>query len=797
MRIRVLLVEDSADDAEFLIREMQRAGYEAAVERVETAHEMQSALQSQTWDLIVCDFSLPKFDAMQALAVLHKSGKDLPVIILSGTISEEHAVIALKAGAHDFLVKGNYARLGPAIARELKEAEIRSGRKLAEQALFRSQEQMLSLIENAPISIAMFDLEMKYIVTSRRWVEEYGRGRKDLKGVSHYEVNPDIPEEWRHYYQRGLHGESLSNDNDNWKRNDGSNLWLHWALVPWRNAAGEIGGIIISAQDITARKEAEDALKRRDAELLQRNVELERLYRASEALLTGALISLPSLGHTIVSTVLREFEHSNCSLLLVNPDSQVLERIAVEGPYAEQVADVVLLLDGPGLVTKAIRSGQVLNVPNVTIDPDYVPSWSAARSELVIPLKVGMEVIGAIDLQSTEPADFREDDERLMTVFAERAALAIERTRLHEQTIKQLERLAALRTIDLAISSSFDLRLTLSTVLDQVVQQLGVDATSILLYRPETGRLEFALGRGFRSRAIEAASVRPGEGLAGRVAAERRILHLENLMEVGDDFPHRKLLEGEKFVTYLATPLIVKGELKGVLELFHRSHLKIDQEWRNFLDSLGWQTAIAVDNAMLFEKIQRSNFDLALAYDATIEGWSHALDLRDKETEGHTQRVTEMTVKLARAMQVSESEIVHIRRGALLHDIGKMGVPDSILLKPDKLTDDEWETMRKHPQYAYDMLVRIAYLHPALDIPYCHHEKWDGTGYPRGLSGIQIPLAARLFAVVDVWDAITSDRPYRKKWSKAQALEFIQEQIGKHFDPQVVDIFLREIVGKG
>jgi putative two-component system response regulator len=187
--------------------------------------------------------------------------------------------------------------------------------------------------------------------------------------------------------------------------------------------------------------------------------------------------------------------------------------------------------------------------------------------------------------------------------------------------------------------------------------------------------------------------------------------------------------------------------------------------------------------------IEQAHEQLLAAYDATIAGWSNALDLRDKETEGHSQRVTDLTEKLARMMGISETELVYLRRGALLHDIGKLGVPDAILLKPESLTDEEWVIMRKHPQYAYDMIHPIEYLRPSLDIPYCHHEKWDGSGYPRGLKGEEIPLAARIFAIVDVWDALTSDRPYRPGWSNQQALEHILGQSGKHFDPQVVELF--------
>jgi putative two-component system response regulator len=187
--------------------------------------------------------------------------------------------------------------------------------------------------------------------------------------------------------------------------------------------------------------------------------------------------------------------------------------------------------------------------------------------------------------------------------------------------------------------------------------------------------------------------------------------------------------------------------------------------------------------------IEQAHAQLLAAYDATITGWSNALDLRDKETEGHSQRVTKMSEDLARMMGVSEMGLIHMRRGALLHDIGKLGVPDSILLKPEKLTHEEWAIMKKHPQYAYDMMYPIEYLRPSLDIPYCHHEKWDGTGYPRGLKGEEIPLAARIFAIVDVWDALTSDRPYRPAWDEDKALEYIHEQSGLHFDPQVVVLF--------
>jgi putative two-component system response regulator len=187
------------------------------------------------------------------------------------------------------------------------------------------------------------------------------------------------------------------------------------------------------------------------------------------------------------------------------------------------------------------------------------------------------------------------------------------------------------------------------------------------------------------------------------------------------------------------------------------------------------------------------NEELLIAYNKTIEGWSKAVDLRDKETEGHTQRVATLTLNLAHAAGQSSADLKQIWRGALLHDVGKLGIPDRILLKEGPLDATEWEIMRRHPVYAFEWLSPIDYLHPAIDIPYCHHEKWDGSGYPRGLRGTEIPLAARLFAVVDVWDALTSDRPYRKALPDSEARSYIMSQRGKHFDPYAVDLFLTQV----
>ena len=354
-----------------------------------------------------------------------------------------------------------------------------------------------------------------------------------------------------------------------------------------------------------------------------------------------------------------------------------------------------------------------------------------------------------------------------------------------------LNRLNALRSIDKAIIGSIDLRITLNIFLEQVTKELQLDAAAVLLFNPKMQLLTYFTAKGFRTTALRRTNLKLGEGNAGLAAFDRRIVTVSDLKKQPESFAKSKHFRDEEFISYFAVPLIVKGQIRGVLELFHRSPMSADPEWLEFLEAIADQGAIAVDNSTLFDELQRSNLELTLAYDTTIEGWSHAMDLRDKETEGHSRRVTDMTLRIARELGVQDEALVHMRRGAFLHDMGKMGIPDSVLLKPGPLNDDEWKIMKQHPVHAYEMLSPIRYLRPSLEIPLYHHEKWDGTGYPKGLKGEEIPLAARVFAVVDVWDALSSARPYRAAWPKEKVIGHIRSLSGTHFDPAVVEIFMQ------
>ena len=324
--------------------------------------------------------------------------------------------------------------------------------------------------------------------------------------------------------------------------------------------------------------------------------------------------------------------------------------------------------------------------------------------------------------------------------------------------------------------------------MDRITTRLEIHAADVFLYKDKS--IKFAAKRGFKENHYHDNLDTKDLQLVNDIVSTRKIRRINDLNGIDTKYLISIFNKEPKFNTYLGIPLVINNEVKGVLEIFPKDSLEIDQDFLDYLKSLATHAAIAIYNAELFNNAKVANIDLTKAYDATIEGWSHTMELRDSYTEGHSQRTAELTIELAKSMGIAEDEMVHIRRGVLLHDIGKIAIPDSILLKEGPLSPEEQQIMEKHPIYAFEFLSNIDYLKNSLDIPYYHHEKWDGSGYPKGLKGEDIPLQVRIFAVIDVWDALLSDRPYRKAWKVKNVIEYIKEQSGKHFDPQVVNAFL-------
>lgn len=537
-------------------------------------------------------------------------------------------------------------------------------------------------------------------------------------------------------------------------------------------------------------------LEHKMIQLQRANKRLASSYQASCDLVTFK--SPTELIHSVLSAIVENEDYLQASYYQFDKNQNKLSLLDVIGCSDEirAISDdklVFALGQEKGLVGLVAQSRQLVNVTDTSIEPRWIEFDPSIKSALFVPVQFEKLLLGVAVLFSAEKNAFSEEDEHNITALANSLAIAIENKKTQEHVQKQLQRLSALHSIDNAINSGMDLDATLDILLTHVTAQLKIDAAVVLLYNEITQSFEFSAGLGFDKHVLENNNLPSGMSFARKAIIEHRTIIKIEPIDVPIPSVFATMWFSEHFSVYAGVPLIAKGEVKGVLEVFNRSKFSPEPEWINYLEILAGQAAIAIDIVQLVDNLQHSNIELITAYDATIEGWSRAMDLRDHETEGHTQRVLEMTTRLAIETNVPNDQLIHVRRGALLHDIGKIGIPDHILLKSGQLTDEEWAIMHNHPQLAYDMLSPIDYLRPALDIPYYHHEKWDGTGYPCGLRGEHIPLVARLFAVVDVWDALSFDRPYRQAWSQEKVFDYIRTMSGTHFDPTVVDLFFRII----
>ncbi len=646
-------------------------------------------------------------------------------------------------------------------------------RKQAETALADKSYLLQTIIDALPAPIFYKDREGLYLGCNRAFESFLGLSRDKIVGCSVYGIAPKVlADKYFRADNELLAGGGTQIYEAQSVYADGSrhDVLFHKAVFTRRD--GGTGGLVGAMIDITERK--------------NRERELEALARLTCALRSA--YGSPDLHRTLLACL---FEMSGVS------GAFILQRQrAEEGIVMTQAVGACASMAGTVLPSKMPQMRTLFGerrpceMAGAVLQKAGIPASLPQGMEYLacIPMLAQEGTVGALGISAAAP--FSPADLRLLGSVAEMGANAIQRTELRERTELQLRRLSTLQNIDRAIISSHDFGLTMETLLEQTISQMGIDASSILLYQPRSKCLEFAAGRGFRTALIRNSRIRVGEGIAGRAVQHRRLEFVSGREELLQQSCRGRIVAEEEFAFYCGVPLVSRGEVKGILEIFHRTPLMPEGDWLDFLQALGMQAAIAIDNAMLFEGLQQTNRELMLAYDRTIEGWSRAMDLRDSETEGHSRRVTQMTLRLARQIGIAEGDLLHLRRGALLHDIGKMGIPDAILLKPGPLTAHEWEVMKTHPKLAFQLLSPIEYLRPALEIPYGHHEKWDGSGYPMGLAGEEIPLSARIFTIVDVWDALLSDRPYRPGWPVEKVRQYLREQAGHHFDPRVVESFL-------
>ena len=528
-----------------------------------------------------------------------------------------------------------------------------------------------------------------------------------------------------------------------------------------------------------------------------RQFELEQLHRQESETLRQAAETITSTLEiddvlwVILNAIQRVVPYDSAGIFLME-DPKHVRLTAAKGLHYNEVINK--LFPTNNLLSQEILSTrQPLILDNVQEDNRF-EIWASSdkvRSWMGIPLSVRDSVIGYITLDNFKIGAYKSHHATLAMTFAHQAAIAIENARLFSRSETQVRRLTALRDIDNTISSSFDLRITLDILIRHTRIEMGTDAAAILLYDSSDQSITYNANTGFNIQ-IAQSKLNLSESLAGQVILKRQLLHIVDL-DKNSSSVLRTLIKGERFSDYIGIPLIGKGQIKGVLELYNRTPVDLNNDLTDFLHTLAGQAAIAIDNYELFRNLQRSNQDLSIAYNTTLEGWGKALELRDKETQGHTKRVIETSKKLARRIGIEGEMLTHMLRGVMLHDIGKMGIPDKILNKKGPLSEEEWKIMRQHPNYAYDLLYPIPYLRPALTVPYSHHERWDGSGYPLGLKGNAIPLEGRIFAVIDIWDALLNDRPYREGWPEEEVLEYLKNEAGKTLDPEIVVEFLAMI----
>ena len=632
----------------------------------------------------------------------------------------------------------------------------------ARKAVLDRERRLRALLETMP-AVAYIYQDNRLVWASKAFLETLGLTLETLRQIDPFTlVHPDDRARLRTYAQALLRGEAspgLIRFRSVGRR--GGLYWIQLSTkVVERNGRPAILGVGLDVSE-TVEHELDLAARERVARRLR------------------DLDDLPTLLEAALEEIVATFGLEAGALLVYDPEHHQLDAAAKAGWIREREVD--LTRDPPRPVAEALTRGRALHVQELQADPALEPHARerrlAGKGASFVPLLAGGEVVGVLVASYPSDRTLTTSEQARLEDLAELVGNAVRRTVLRAKLERRVRELEALRSVDEAIAQ----RSRLEHVLGLVTQQarlLPLAAVALYRYEVGSGALRLAASWGWPDAPTY---VPAGEGPLGRAVPEGP-----------SELREPELAGAPADARWMRTlPLVAKGERVGLLVALSRDPAGLGTEDAAFLESLAHQASVAIENARLIEALQQAKQELERAYDLTLAGWAQAVELRDRHTGDHTQRVVELTLKLARALGVDPAELDDLRRGALLHDVGKLAVPDAVLLKPGPLTAEEWAQMKEHPVHAYRWLSNIPYLERALNVPYAHHERWDGSGYPRGLRGEAIPLAARIFAVADVFDALTSDRPYRPAWPRQQALDYLAEHAGSLFDPRVVEAFLR------
>ncbi len=671
--------------------------------------------------------------------------------------------------------RGVYSSRGKLLAIEGYIADLTSHWEV-QQALGATQQQFQALADSFGDIVFTLDRDQRHTGIYGRWVGDAGLTADHFLGRTAREILGDgaaMPHEAAN--EAALQGRYILYE---WSAPAPDGLHHYeTSLSPIYDLENRVVGVAGIGRDITHRK---------------------RLEREQQATLNlAAAIRSANTRAELLPLILRETMTAlGCSATAIGHFDEAAHALVVERASGlwEPFAGNSMSIEADGFLHYSLKSGQPFQ-----ISPDHSATFHSLPEEVrragivyCAPLASQGAAFGLLVAGKETP--FTPLDQRIFEAFTDLSANAIHRTALLEETAERLAYMHSLHEIDQTIVGRKNVRAILRKVIDSAMTNLHLDACQVTQVEDGGNRLRILAQHGFlRSARSGHAFDHPQHAGPCPIATHQSML-IPDLSQRADIVRLRRLGE-EGFVSYLGIPVNGSHGMKAVLEVFQRSPLRLAPSQVNYLETLAGQVSIALETAALNADLHRKHVELMEAYDSTIEGWSRTLELRDDDTVGHSNRVMETTVRLARALGLPEDEIVHLRRGALLHDIGKIGIPDAILRKETSLTEQEWQVMRTHPVLAYERLKSIKFLEPALSIPLYHHERWDGSGYPMGLKGEAIPLAARIFAVADVWDALTSDRPYRKAWNTQEARGYILSMSGKQFDPRVVEAFLQSVEG--
>ncbi|MEN4042677.1 MAG: GAF domain-containing protein [Anaerolineaceae bacterium] len=646
------------------------------------------------------------------------------------------------------------------------------------EEVLRDQLHVVYNILNAyPDMAALLDISGRVLSANQALLDAAGRSTRSLMG----DVIDDLLPPAIRDQARPLIAKTAQTTTPQYTEIQSGGQYFHLTIYPVSGEAGKANRVVLFLRNIT--------------ESRQRERELEAVASISSALRTA--LTRAEVYPIILDRVETLLKADGIGLIVRDQKTHEVRVDQARGVWAS-------LLDMRFPADEATRGPiMIMDEPylNNNIEKDHrlfhTRPFSGLKATACVPLEVEGEIIGSLWIG--RKTMITKEDGRILAALAHITASAVHRAALYENTRQYAEQVANAAEIGRALTET----LLLDQIYDrlgQALQKMLPDICTVMISRYDAKRRTFSYAYGLHDgQNVEKSEIpnlqrfMPGESAFNEIVRTRKPLVINDLKRRGST---RVISLELKARSGIFAPLVSKGEILGILQVHSYEKNRFTASDVELFALIGNTAAIAFQNANLFDDLHHSHEELSDAYEATLNGWAQALDLRDSSTLGHTRRVVDLTVELARSMGFSDEQLIHVRRGALLHDIGKMGVRDDVLKKTGPLTDAEWTEMRNHTINAYQWLSPISFLKPALDIPYCHHEKWDGSGYPQGLAGEEIPLTARIFAVVDVWDALLSDRPYRPAWSADRVVEYLRAQRGKYFDPHVVDAFLRMMNGR-